>query len=303
MKIIPFNPGKRIIEKAQAYIKAPYLVTEKPDHAVPAILRALPYAGPPLKQRLILLIGGIARDVVAWSLFEICTDPEESEEVRHMSAIQLSLTLSRLNLPALRNRLMEILQNADPELRNHAAIALGWQKNVEAIPALTRLLSDPDAQVHQSAATALADIGEPLTFDTLRERLATASSDLKRAILYNLWRFSTRRKDAESVYLDHLEDSNEQTRYDALVLLGTVSHPARHLGVYEKALDSSNPMARVLALNRLSKVDAGDLKRFESKIRKLSLDVDSQVREAALKLLARSMDMQGPRPFLKPVKR
>jgi len=220
-----------------------------------------------------------------------------------MSAIQLSLTLSRLNLPALRNRLMEILQNADPELRNHAAIALGWQKNVEAIPALTRLLSDPDAQVHQSAATALADIGEPLTFDTLRERLATASSDLKRAILYNLWRFSTRRKDAESVYLDHLEDLNEQTRYDALVLLGTVSHPARHLGVYEKALDSSNPMARVLALNRLAKVDAGDLKCFESKIRKLSLDVDSQVREAALKLLARSMDMQGPRPFLKPVKR
>jgi HEAT repeat protein len=55
------------------------------------------------------------------------------------------------------------LQDTDPEVRASAALALGWQNNLEGVASLVAALRDPDWRVVDSAVKALGEIGVSAT--------------------------------------------------------------------------------------------------------------------------------------------
>jgi HEAT repeat protein len=77
------------------------------------------------------------------------------------------LGLKRFNLTPVRDLLIELL--ADDDVRAHAVTALGNLAASEAVPALTRMLSDPSTLVRREARKALKKIKKEGPNDALRD--------------------------------------------------------------------------------------------------------------------------------------
>ena len=63
----------------------------------------------------------------------------------------------------------------------------------------------------------------PFLFSLMLERLEHGPFKQKRCILLNLWRFYSKQKEVISVYLKYLDHEDVDLRFDALVLLGSVT--------------------------------------------------------------------------------
>lgn len=285
-KIIPFQPQKRLIEKSRCYTDDLELFLIEQEIAVPILLKSLRHADRQLKHRIILLLGGFAKEEIAWPLYEMMTDSTEEESVRHDASIQLSVTMPFLRQPqALIDRLIQDLRGEEADLRANAAFALGWEGNTQAAISLIELLYDPDVNVQQAAVNALANLQDDRIFGLLLERLAHSDLEQRRSILYNLWRFGAKRNEVTKAYLDCIERQNEELRFDALVLLGLVSNACEHLAVYRKCMTDADPRIRELAFRELAVFPAHELARIRDEIESGLADPDMTVKRAAVKLL------------------
>ena len=301
--IIPFSSRDHIVRKARQYVADMERFLEEFDTAVPWLIRALPVADVELKDEIILLLGGFSKEQVVWPLYEVMMDEREDEEIRYRAAIQISVTAGGMsdNGP-IADKLEKALHHSDAMVRRNAAIAMGWTGNRRAVAPLMNLLYDDDAEVRQTAVNALANLDVEDVFQLLRERLTNGSVEIRRAILYNLWRFSDRTGTVLDMIRPHLDHPDDGLRLDALVVFSTIADPSRHLDVYLNCLNDPFSSIRELSLKQIDKASVEVLDTARDNIAALVEDRNPVVRSLALKVWRRLntptplKDTSGPTP-------
>jgi HEAT repeat protein len=289
-RVIELDPKERVLEKAKKYAESIDLFLEEEEQAVPLMLKALKHAGSELKREIMIVLVSFAKEKFVWPLFDIMTDTSESQEVRHDASIQLSVIGPLLNDPQpLIERLLKEVESADAERRLHATFAIGWEGNVQAALPLIERLYDSESSVQETAVNALCNLRDVKILNLLVDRLEHGPLEQKRVILFNLWRFSSRKKEVTEVYLKYLEHENPELRFDALVYLGPMTEVRQHGETYRKCLKDKDERVRELALKRLA--EAGGeavLQSLRAEIEILVDDPDMKVKRAALEALRKS---------------
>jgi len=102
--------------------------------------------------------------------------------------LQLIRALEEWATPQVRPPLLEALKDPQPEIRAAAARALGWQGNVEAVPALRERVEAPgEATVVKAAALrALSGIGEPSARAVVVARIGDPDAPIREAALWGV---------------------------------------------------------------------------------------------------------------------
>ena len=234
-----------------------------------------------------MLLGGIARNEVAEALFQVMRDGHENEETRLQAAIQISITIPVLaNRRSWIDRLLEDLKQDDESQKRFTALALGWEGNHRAVLPLIELLYDDDDDIQQTAVNALFNLNDDRIWGLMLDRLEHGAIEQQRAILLNLTRLTSRRKQVAAVYRRYLTHTHDDLRFETLVLFGTVTTTAQQLPVYKKCLMDPDARIRALVLDRLSELSAEGLAPVKAEISALARDMDKTARHAALALLA-----------------
>lgn len=284
--VIDFEPRERLFEKVRSYIESVELFLEERDKAVPLLLKALKYADQKLKHKIILLLGSFAKQEVAWPLYRMLVDPDESEEVRNDASIQLSVITPFLEDPEpLTDRLLEDIRSPDLELRLYAVFALGWEGNARAAIPLIELLYDSDIRIQQTAVNALSNLRDDRILSLMLERLEHGPLEQKRCILLNLWRFYSKRDKVVSIYLKYLNHEETDLRFDALVLFSLVTETSEHIPVYRKCLRDKDHRIRALSLKQLCEVSSEDLLGLKEEIQQMLSDPNMEVKKGAMEIL------------------
>jgi HEAT repeat protein len=287
-KVIDFESRERLFKKVESYIESIELFLEERDRAVPLLLKALKYADQELKHEIILLLGSWAKQEIAWPLYEILINTKENKDIRNSASIELSVIFPFLKDPQpLLDRLLEDLKNPDAELRIYAAFALGWEGNTQAAIPLIELLYDSDIRVQQTAVNALSNMRDDRIFSLMLERLEHGPFEQKRCILLNLWRFYTKQKEVISVYLKYLRHEDADLRFNALVLLASITEAKDYVAVYRTCLRDKDSRIRALALRELNEVNRDDLLSLREDIEAMLSEPDMKVKQAAINLLKR----------------
>jgi HEAT repeat protein len=285
--IIQFNPIDRVLNKVDKFLESKELFFEDRETAIPLLLTALKYADNALKQKIILLLGSSAKQEIAWPLYKMLSDPLENEEIRYIAAIQLRVISPTLkDAQPLIDRLLQDLENKDSEMRMYAASALGWNGNFQAAIPLIALLFDSDMDVMQAAVNSLTDLGDDRIFIVLTDRLKYGSLDQQRCILFNLWHLTSKQDEVIEVYMDYLNHSNAELRYDSLVLLRALTEPEECLDAYIRCLNDDDSRIRLLALECIGEADKNQIVDFKKKIAAMYADPDLDVQAAAKKIMS-----------------
>ena len=287
-KVIDFESKEHLFKKVESYIESVELFLEEQDKAVPLLLKALKYADQELKHEIILLLGSWAKQEVAWPLYEILADTKENKDIRNSASIELSVIFPFLKEPQpLLDRLLEDLKSPHAGLRIYAAFALGWEGNTQAAIPLIELLYDSDIRVQQTAVNALSNMRDDRIFSLMLERLEHGPFEQKRCILLNLWRFYSKHKEVISVYLTYLNHEDADLRFNALVLLGSITEAKDYVSVYRRCLRDKDTRIRALALRELNEVNREDLLGFKEEIEEMLSEPDMKVKQAAINILKR----------------
>jgi HEAT repeat protein len=289
-RIIRFDSKERILETARSYVESVETFFDESDRAIPLLIKAMKLADRDFKRQIMLLLGSFAKEAVVWPLYDLMTDCSESEEIRHDAAIQLSVIGPRLkNFQPLVDRLLQELGSTDAQRRLHATFAIGWEGNFQAAIALIERLFDSDPEVQQTAVNALCNLRDDRILDLLLDRLNHGPVEQKRIILFNLWRFHSKREKVTQVYIKCLEHEDPELRFDALVCLGPITEVRNHVDVYRKCLKDQDGRIRELALKRLAEEPSESvLESLRAEIRTLLDDPDMKVKRAAVKILSQS---------------
>jgi hypothetical protein len=278
-KIIQFDVHDRLLAKARAYISSPDELMHAPDQAIDLLFKAFKVADEELKLKIVLMLGTLARPQVIWPLYQLMHNQRESDSIRHAAAIQVSVIGEMLENPApLIKKLKADLRSKEPFVRATAAFALGWEGNRQAVFALIERLYDDDPEVQQAAVNALSNLNDERLFDLLVERLQNGTREQKRSILYNLYRFSTRKKEVIKIYQTYILGEDTDLAYDALAIFDAVADPISNLRLYGCCLKSSDHRIRELTLTRLLSIRSSRMKILESEIKPLVEDPDPRVR-------------------------
>lgn len=284
--IIPFDCDERLLAKARGYLCAVDELIRDGDQGITLLLRAFGCADDDLKVKIVLMLGTIARPKVAWSLFDIMRNGNLNESIRQAAAIQISVVGAKLAPnDRLVDELREDLKSPTPFVRANAAFALGWEGNISAAADLVDCLSDDDLEVQQAAVNALSNLEDESLFTLLADRLQKGAKEQQRSILYNLGHFPSRQGEAGRICRNFLHHSDADLRYDAMVVLHSVSDPVDDLALYEHCLEDPDSRIRELALIRLCKIDRNLLTSVAPKVRDLATDPKSSVRQAATRLV------------------
>jgi HEAT repeat protein len=183
--------------------------------------------------------------------------------------------------------LLEDLNSTDAELRSYVALALGWEGNHRAVDALIDRLDDQDEFVQQAAVNALSNLQTDRAYDLMLERLAQGRPEHKRAILFALWRFHSRRDEVAALYKEQLEMADDELRFDAFVLLGRVTDTREQIPFYRYCLEDRDPRVREKALEKLAELGPGDLSNLKPEIEAMLSDPQVRVQQAAIRVLKR----------------
>jgi len=288
--VIEFEPKERMLAKAKAYVDSVESFLDDRDQAVSLLLRATKHADRDLKREIMFVLGTFAKEEVLWPLYEIMSDSSEDEEARHDAAIQLSVIGPFLKDPQpLVERLLKEIESSDAERRLHATFAMGWKGNSQAAIPLIGRLYDQDVRVQQTAVNALSNLRDDRILDLLLDRLEHGPLEQKRNILFNLWRFHSKQAKVTEVYLKYLDHEDPDLRFDALVCLGPITQPRKHLEVYRKCLNDGDARVRELALKRLAEEGGESVpKSFSAEIEALLNDPEMKVKKAALDLIRKN---------------
>lgn len=298
VNVIAFESRQRLLAKARNYMTDIEGLLDEEDKAIGVLLKALRFAQGSLMHEILLVLGTFAKQRAAEPFYRLLRDPQVSETLRQATAIQLGVMMPAIKHPqTMIDRLMADLESPDAELRSHAALALGWEGNGQAAIALIDLLFDPDADVQQAAVTALTNLRDDRIFNLMLERLDHGPLEQKRVILFNLWRFDTKRRQAIRIYRHYLNDPAADMRLDALVLLTTVAASSDYLQSLTGCLEDGEARIRKLALEQFMAMDAGSLKAMRSPIARLTADPDPEIRHEALGLIHRIDAAGGVHPL------
>lgn len=185
--------------------------------------------------------------------------------------------------------MLKEIESSDAERRLHATFAIGWEGNSQAAFSLIERLYDSDLRVQQAAVNALCNLRDDRILDLLLDRLEHGPLEQKRSILFNLWRFYSKREEVTEVYLRYLEHEDPELRFDALVCLRPIAEAREYLEVYRKCLKDKDGRIRELALKRLAE-EAGEsvLESLRAEIEALLNDPNMKVKKAALKILRKN---------------
>ena len=289
-RVIEFEPRERILKKAKKYIESIELFFEEHDQAIPLLVRAMKYADRDLKREIMCVLGSFAKEEVVWPLYDMMTDPSEKEEVRHDVAIQLSVIGPFLKDPqSLVDRLLKEVESSDAERRLHATFAIGWEGNFQAAISLIERLYDSDLRVQETAVNALCNLRDDKILDLLSDRLDHGPLEQKRIILFNLWRFYSKREEVTEVYLKFLDHEDPELRFDALVCLGPITEVHGNLEVYRKCLKDKDDRIQELALKRLAEEgEESVLELLKEEIKALLNNPNMKVKKAALNILRKN---------------
>ena len=153
--------------------------------------------------------------------FPALTRELRSDEVlmrRGAAASLIGSKSSRVNGP-----LIAALADPDAEVRASAALALGWQGNVAAVPALIVALSDSSWEVVDSAVTAIGDIG----LDAIHPLLAVLrSAESGVTVRYQVSRaLAAMGRAAVPELTDALSDRSSSVATWSAVALGEIGDP------------------------------------------------------------------------------
>lgn len=233
-----------------------------------------------------LLLASFAKPEASWIFYEMIKNESEGEEIRNNASIHLSVVGPFLKDPQpLVEKLLNDLESPDADLRLYATFALGWEGNHQAAIPLIGRLYDSDIRVQQNAVNALCNIRDDRILNMLLERLEHGPEEQKRAILFNLWRFYSKREEVKNVYLKYLEHENAEMRFDALVLLGPLEEDENFVEVYRKCLRDNDQRIRKLALERLSENSGSLLPETREEISVLVDDPDMEIKRLAMNIL------------------
>ena len=289
-RVIEFEPRERILEKAKKYVATIELFFEERAQALPLLLRAMKHADRDLKREIMFVLGSFAKEEVVWPLYDMMTDPSEKEEIRHDAGIQLSVIGPLLKDPQpLADRLLKEVESSDAERRLHATFAIGWEGNFQAAIPLIERLYDSDLRVQETAVNALCNLRDDKILDLLLDRLDHGPLEQKRSILFNLWRFYSKREEVTEVYLKFLDHEDPELRFDALACLGPITEIRGYPEVYRKCLKDKDDRIRELALKRLAE-EGGEsvLESLKEEIEALLNNPNMKIKKAALKILRKN---------------
>lgn len=291
-RVIKFDSKERILKKARSYVESVETFFDESEQAIPLLLKAMKLADRDFKREIMLLLGSFAKDAVVWPLYDLMTDPSESEEIRHDAAIQLSVIGPLLkNSQRLVDRLLQEIGSTDAQRRLHATFAIGWEGNFQAATSLIERLFDSDSEVQQTAVSALCNLRDDRILDLLLDRLNHGPFEQKRIILFNLWRFYSKREKVTQVYIKCLEHEDPELRFDALVCLGPITEVRNHVDVYRKCLKDKDSRIRELALKRLAEeLTEIILESLRAEIEPLIDDPDMTVKRAAVKVFSKNRE-------------
>lgn len=284
--IIPFDCKERLLAKARGYLNSIEELVQDGDQGIELLLKAFNCADEQLKVKIVIMLGTIARPKVVWTLLEIMQNDDQGESIRQAAAIQISVIGATLKEPGkLIGHLRRDLESDIPFVRANAAFALGWEGNIAVAPDLIDCLSDDDLDVQQAAVNALSNLKDDSLFTLLTKRLQKGAKEQQRSILYNLGHFPSRHGEAAQICRTFLFHKDADLRYDAMVVLHSVSEPVQDLELYEHCLEDPDARIRELALTRMRLIERKRLKEMAVKVRHLVADPIPSVRQAATRLL------------------
>jgi len=291
-RVIKFDSKERILKKARSYVESVETFFDESEQAISLLLKAMKLADRDLKREIMLLLGSFAKDAVVWPLYDLMTNPSESEEIRHDAAIQLSVIGPLLkNSQGLVDRLLQEIGSTDAQRRLHATFAIGWEGNFQAATSLIERLFDNDSEVQQTAVNALCNLRDDRILDLLLDRLNHGPFEQKRIILFNLWRFYSKREKVTQVYIKCLQHEDPELRFNALVCLGPITEVRNHVDVYRKCLKDPDGRIRELALKRLAEEPTESvLESLRAEIKPLLDDPDMKVKRAAVKVFSKNRE-------------
>jgi HEAT repeat protein len=285
-RIIPFDSRERLLSQVRSYVTAVDALIRDGDRAVDLLLKGFPLADDDLKVKIVIMLGLLANERVAWSLLEIMCDCDLGDSVRQAAAIQISVIGCFLSdAEALVDRLLGELDHPRPFNRSNAVFALGWEGNLKAAPSLIESLSDDDVEVQQAAVSALSNLRDDRLFSLLARHLQMGSKEQQRTILYHLGNFSSRHDAVAKICTTFTCHGDADLRVDALVVLNGIGGAAAHLSVYQHCLGDDDPRVREAALSGLAAVERDKLHDLLPSIRPLAGDRSAGVRQAATRLL------------------
>ena len=286
--IIQFNNQERLLIKVKGYLHAMDKLIQDGDQAIDLLIKALDVADDETKLKIVLMLGSMASDQAVWPLYRLMTDLNQHDTIRHAAASQLSLVGAVIkNDDALVDNLVADLGYHHAAVRAAAAFALGWEGNQRAVAPLVDALYDVDPEVQQAAVGALANIGDERLFEVLTKTMQRSGKEQQRCILYHLSCFKSRHREVVEICAHYLDQSDADLRYDALVVLDSVSGAQKPLHLYLRCLEDSDLRIREQALIYLARADKGLLRRKNLDLCVLPLVQDDSpgVRQAAIRLL------------------
>ena len=281
------RPG-RLRKKAKAYLADMDAFLADIPGAITVLLNTLPHADPLLAVKILPLLGAAGKDRVLWPLFDVMMDPSVDEVIRRAAAVQLGLAASLSENPSvLITELIATLDHRDPLIRGGSALALGWEANATAIPALMSHLQDADRDVQAAVVAALSSIGDALVFDRLTQRLTEGALEEQRSIVLNLWRFAESTPRVERVYLDCLDWLPVELYPDILSGVAMIPQTTVILSIYRRMLEEGDVHLRLKALENLEALDPEDYTSLNGHLRLLLTNEEDRVRQAVTRLLAK----------------
>ena len=286
-RVIKFDSKERILIRARSYVESVETFFNESEQAIPVLIKALKLGDRDFKREIMLLLGSFAKDSVVWPLYDLMTDSAESEEIRHDAAIQLSVIGPLLkNFQPLVDRLLQEIGSVDAQRRLHAIFAIAWEGNFQAATSIVERLFDSDSEVQQTAVNALCNLRDDRILDLLLDRLSHGPFEQKRIILFNLWRFYSKREKVTQVYIKFLEHEDPELRFVALVCLKPLTDSGNYVELYRKRLADQDSRIRALALKRLADEAAETvLQSLRAEVDDLLNDPDMEVKRAAVTIL------------------
>lgn len=253
--------------------------------SVTILIDALPHADASLKLKILPLLGTAGKDRALWPLFHLVTTSAGEEAVCRLAAVQLNLAASLSEDPEpLNTALIEKLNHPEAAIRSACALALGWEGNHRAVPALMDHLQDPDIDVQAAVIAALSSVGDLHVFDFFTKRLKSGSMEERRSILLNLWRFGEKNFRVERIYLNCLDDLSPELVPDILSALTMIPCSPTVLSIYRRVLTKKDPAVCRQVLENLEALDPAEYEPLKEILYGLLDDDDPRVRQSVVRL-------------------
>jgi len=284
--LVPLDRSGRLLRKATMYLSDMEAFLDDTPGSVMTLIDALPHADVSLKLKILPLLGTVGKDRALWPLFHLVKASAGDETVCRSAAIQLGLAASLSEDPEpLNTALIENLNHPEAPVRSACALALGWEGNHRAVPALMDHLRDPDRDVQAAVIAALSSVGDPHVFDFLTKRLESGHVEERRSILLNLWRFGEKINGVERIYLNCLDRLSPELVPDILSALTMIPYTPTIRAIYRRMLGEKDPVIRRQVLENLEALDPVEYEPLQEALQGLLDDTDPRIRQAVIRLL------------------